>query len=185
VASVGLDSRPGLREIAIGHALWLAGRSGALYAAARLRRARDSYDAARDFDLRDPAAGPWATTPFLIRRLGDPAVAGRRRRNYSVLLAGLADLVPPPFADLPAGASPFMLPIAVPDRARAIPRLRAHGVVALDFWAVAHPSLPRAGFPQAAARRAGTIGLPVHQELRDSDLRRVIAAARDVTSGAP
>ena len=181
---VGLDRRLGLRELGWQHAMWVAGRLRAFYAGARLRRSGGAYDPAQDFDLRDPSGGPWATTPFLIRRLSDPEVASRRRRHYSVLLEGLADLVPAPFARLPDGACPFMLPISVARKGEVLARLRRHGVVGLDFWAVPHPSLSDGDFPDAASRRAATVGLPVHQELRESDLERIIVAAREATPSA-
>jgi CelD/BcsL family acetyltransferase involved in cellulose biosynthesis len=57
-------------------------------------------------------------------------------------------------------------------------RLASNGVYALDFWSVPHPSLPAADFPAAAELRRRVVGLPVHQELRSSDVERMVRATR-------
>jgi hypothetical protein len=48
----------------------------------------------------------------------------------------------------------------------------------VDFWGVAHPSLPAAAFPVAKRLRASIVGVPVHQELRGRDLERIVTAVR-------
>lgn len=177
--AVGLDRRPGVGPLVRQHGMWWAGRSSVVYAAtAPLRRSRP-YKPELDFALRDPHSAPWATTPFLLRRISDPAAAKRRRENYRLLLSRLSELVPEPFGDLPDGASPFAFPIQVDDKVRLLARLRRQGINALDLWSVPHPSLARELFPGAAFRRATTVGLPVHQELRRSDLGRVASAVSD------
>lgn len=176
--SVGLDRRPGALALARRHGMWLAGRSGLAYAASAPLRRPKPYDAARDFELRDPASAPWSHTPFLLRRIADPAAAAQRRRNYALLRTGLADLVAAPFVELPGGASPFVFPIAVSDKPAALARMRERGVGGLDLWGVPHPALPAERFPGAAARRASTIGVPVHQELRSADLDRIMTVVR-------
>ena len=175
--SVGLDRRIGVGPLARRHARWLAGRSALLYSAARPVRPRPKpYDPLRDFELRDPQSAPWRHTPFILRRIADPDAAARRRENYRVLLDGLRDVVLAPFATLPDGASPFVFPITTPDKEAVLARLRQQGISALDLWSVPHPSLPADQHPCAAARRASTLGLPVHQELRRFDLDRIVAA---------
>ena len=59
-------------------------------------------------------------------------------------------------------------------------RLEDAGIRAFDFSSVGHPALPHARFVGADRRRARTIGLPVHQELRPRDIEwiaKVVAAA--------
>ena len=177
-APVGLDTRLGAVELARRHGMWLAGRSGIAYAASRPLRRPKPYDPVGDFDLRDPESAPWAHTPFVLRRISDPAAAGQRRHNYATLGAALDELVAAPFAHLAPGASPFVFPIAVEAKAGVLARLREHGIVGLDLWSLPHPSLPVERFPGAASRRATIIGLPVHQELRPVDLERIVAAVR-------
>lgn len=180
--AIQLDRRPGLADLARQHAVWVAGRSSGAYAAARLRRRTGAHDPVAEIALRDPQAGPWSTTCFVLRRLVDPQIAARRRSHYRALMEALGDLVAPGFGDPPDGASPFMFPIQIDGKAAALEVLRRHGVIALDFWANPHPSLPVDAFPGAARRRAGTIALPVHQELRRRDLDRIVAAVRRATS---
>ena len=174
-----LDPRPGVRVLARKHAAWAASRSAFLarLAALRSRLGRDAvFDPERDRSLRDPEAMPWSTTRFLLRRVVDDTVAPRRRANYHVLLGGLAALASPGFGSLPEGASPFLFPVETSDKAGLLEHLRARRIEAIDVWSAPHPSLPVDGFPAVAARRARTVGLPVHQELMRRDLDRIIAS---------
>jgi dTDP-4-amino-4,6-dideoxygalactose transaminase/CelD/BcsL family acetyltransferase involved in cellulose biosynthesis len=160
------------------HALWLASRWSAAGAAVRAAQARrGEYDPGRDFALGDPAAGPAAATLRLISRVAYLDAAARRRANYRRLAEALGEAVPAPFDRLPPGASPFALAVAAQDRAGLLARLRAAGVEPLDLWSVPHPALPAGEHPGAARRRATTVALPVHQELRPDDLERIAAAA--------
>jgi dTDP-4-amino-4,6-dideoxygalactose transaminase/CelD/BcsL family acetyltransferase involved in cellulose biosynthesis len=115
---------------------------------------------------------------FLLRRLvgGDPRA--RRRANYRTLLAELAGQVPEPFARLPEGAAPFVLPVESDDQRALLRRLERHGIDALDFRAGLQPGLPVERFPNATRLGTRTVGLPVHQELRPQDLARIVAATR-------
>jgi dTDP-4-amino-4,6-dideoxygalactose transaminase len=157
----------------------LAGRSDLAYAATAPFRHPRPYEPALDFALRDPDSAPWGITPFLLRRISDPAVAERRRDNYRLLVSRLREHVPEPFGDLTDGASPFAFPIQVEAKGRFLARLRQWGVNALDLWSVPHPALATERFPGAASRRATTVGLPVHQELRRRDLERIVTAVGD------
>ena len=162
-------------RLGLEHAAWVAGRSRAAGGlVSRLRPSRP-YDAAADRDIGVPRPAS-AATLLALRRVADPAVAERRRENYELLLARLGDRVAPPFDVLAPGACPLVLPIAAADKPALLRRLRAQGIRALDLWSVPHPSLPRDGFPRAAALRRTLVGLPVHQELRRRDLERIAAA---------
>ena len=177
--SVGLDRRIGVGPLMRQNGMWLAGRSGVVYAAsAPLRSKPAPYEPPRDFDLRDPHSAPWRHTRFVLRRVSDPAAAERRRESYRLLLSRLGELVPEPFSELAEGASPFAFPIRAPNKGACLARLRERGVNALDLWSVPHPSLPAERFPGAASRRKTTVGLPVHQELRRADLERIVGAVR-------
>jgi peroxiredoxin/dTDP-4-amino-4,6-dideoxygalactose transaminase len=165
------------RALARNAAKWLAHRWGFL---ARLRPGGGGgggFDAAAEFALGDPDAPPSASSLFLLRRLCRIDAAAVRRGNYRRLLELLGgDRVPPPFDRLQEGSCPFAFPVRTDDKLGLIRHLSRQGIGALDMWALPHPLLPAARFPGAMRRRENTAGLPVHQELRSSDLERIAAA---------
>jgi dTDP-4-amino-4,6-dideoxygalactose transaminase/CelD/BcsL family acetyltransferase involved in cellulose biosynthesis len=168
----------GLLGLTKRHGVWAAQHShGLARIGARLRN-REHYDTRKDFALGDPGAAPTSATLFLLPRLAHAQVAPRRRGNYAFLLEDLAEQVPTPFDSLPAGASPFAFPIESQNKERLLARLADRGIEAVDLWSAPHASLPASSFPGAASRRARTIILPVHQDLRPADLERIAAAVR-------
>jgi len=173
-----LDRRPGIGPLARKHGAWLASRSAVLAGAHARLRPPKGRDVRLDFGLRGRDDMPWSTTLFLLRRLADATVARRRRANYQAMLDSLGDLVAAPFGRLPAGASPFLFPVETHDKATALERLRVQRVEALDVWSAGHPTLPSEGYPDAEARRARTVGLPVHQELTRRDIDQIATAVR-------
>jgi dTDP-4-amino-4,6-dideoxygalactose transaminase len=176
-----LDPRIGVAAVARQHAAWVAQRvppaTLALQAVQRRRAARRSSGGV-DIALRDPEAGVWRSLPFLLRRVVDDSIAAQRRANYADIAARLPAPISAPFRELPAGASPFGLPIEVDDKGHVLDVLRHRGIQATNFWSVAHPSLPEADFPEVARARRCTVLLPVHQELRASDRDAIVAAVR-------
>jgi dTDP-4-amino-4,6-dideoxygalactose transaminase len=174
----GTDRRLGLAALASRHAVWLAQRSSlAATAASAARRTAAPYDPAADFALRPHADPPWRSIPALLRRLDYRDVARRRLENYKALLEALGDSVPGPFRRPPDGSSPWAFPVATGDKQALLERLSRHGVKGADFWSVPHPSVPAEDFARAAALRESIVCLPVHQELRPSDLERIAGAA--------
>ncbi len=168
--------RLGVAGLLRSHALWLAGRSALATAAAAAFERDGPYSAEEDFRLGSPQP-PLSVTLSLAPRV-PLDVAARRRAHYRLLLEELREDVPQPFDRLPAGSSPFAFPVTSPRKSELVDRLARAGVRGLDFWSVPHPSLAEERFPAAAERRATTVGLPVHQELRLVDIERVALAAR-------
>jgi dTDP-4-amino-4,6-dideoxygalactose transaminase len=166
-----------LRQLASRHEAWLTSKS---LLAARLRdRSRARWvPSARSFRLGKVHAALSPAIPYLLPRLVEPDPAARRRRNYRQLLAELAGRVPPPLAVLPDGASPYFFPIQTADKPGLLALLEEQQIDAVDFWALAHPSLPAVAFPVSAQLRASVVGVPVHQELRSRDLERIAAVLR-------
>lgn len=162
--------RLGLARVAKSHAAWLVERWALPARSAGRLAPVVPYDPEADFALGDPTLGPSAMTRFLLARMGDEAVAERRRQNYRRLLARLVELVPSPFDRLPDGACPLALPIESEEKGTLLRQLAARRLRGLNLWSVPHPGLPKERFPKAARRRARTLGLPVHQELSDSRL---------------
>jgi dTDP-4-amino-4,6-dideoxygalactose transaminase len=166
----------GLGAAARRNALWLLQRSARLSALAPDAPSQP-YDPKADFALGDPDSPPVLVSMALLRRIVDGEAAAHRRQHYATILAELSDRASPPFDRVPAGASPFAFPMETDDKEDALRRLAAHGILGLDFWSVPHSTLDVARFPEAARRRARTVALPVHQELKPHDLRRIVAAA--------
>jgi dTDP-4-amino-4,6-dideoxygalactose transaminase len=162
----------GVTRMARRHGTWLVSRSGPLATLGRHLQHRGGY-VPEGFGLGDPDQGPFRTTRYLLPRIADPAAAQRRRFNYAFLLEELGAAVPAPFDRLSGSESPFAFPVETKGKEKVLGALESSGIGALDFWARPHHMLPVEQFPALARRRARTIGLPVHQELRRSDLDRI------------
>ncbi|MCW2673420.1 MAG: hypothetical protein JWP14_2009 [Frankiales bacterium] len=141
-----------------------------------LPRRSGVYDHRADVAIREVSRRPSALSRALLPRAGAAQAAAGRRAAYVTLLPALQHLVLGPFAALPDGASPFVFPIAVRDKAAALRHLGVQGIDALDLWSVGHSALGDGGELVRSLRRH-VLGLPVHQWLSASDLARVVAAA--------
>ena len=176
-----VDTAPGMIDatsLLKRHAAWLEARSARAAGLAQRLRSETDYTPAEDFDLGDPYRHPARSTLALLPLVVEADAAARRRVNYEILLHELGDLIDSPFGVLPAGASPFAFPLDVDDKSPFLEKLADRGISGLNFWSVPHPALPVDAHPNAARRRARTIGLPVHQELRTEDLERIVDAVR-------
>lgn len=129
-----------------------------------------------EFDLGDPSMPPSSMTSRLIYRILDESTAEFRRQNYRFLLKYLGDMVPTPFSLLPEGASPFAFPIEVSEPRVFLDRLKSKGILGLLFWLNPHPSLPVEKFPRSKMLRERVLALPVHQELTETDLIKIVNA---------
>jgi perosamine synthetase len=175
--AVGRSRRTGIGRLGHLHAAWLGQRFGWIESLRRLRPA-PVFDASAHDDLGDPDAPIAAATAYLLPRIAGDWVARRRRSNYRRLLRDLGSHVQSPFDQVSDGASPWFFPVQTDDKTGLLRHLAAHGVSGIDLWSVPHPLLPTERFPDARRRRSRTVVLPVHQELKESDLDRIADAAR-------
>lgn len=159
-------------------ALWAAQRSASLGRLADRGRGGGEFDAAKAMEL-SPPAGPARVTAALLPRLDYDRIRDRRRRNYAHLLERLGALVPRPFDRLADGAVPWLFPVSVRDKAGLLAHLERAGILATDFWSAGHRLLDDDDAAPASHRRARTVALPVHQELGEAELERIVAAVRD------
>ena len=136
----------------------------------------EAVDASVAFSIVDPGRGPSAASMWLLQRLTRPGIASARAANYEWLLARLEDLVVEPFRRHPAEGCPFGLPVRTHSKPHFMRHLAAWGISGLDFWSVPHPSVPAGRFPAIDRLRETTVVLPVHQQLRQSDLERLARA---------
>jgi dTDP-4-amino-4,6-dideoxygalactose transaminase len=167
--SNGGHGRLALAPLAKRHARWLMSRSAALDGL--LSGLERPYEG--DFALGS-VRGASAATRALLRRTARPSAAATRRGNYRLLLDRFADRVPMPFATLPAGASPLFFPVATNGEPGLAERLDRAGIEARPFWPVLHRLLPVESFPGARAWHERFVALPVHQELRATDIDRIL-----------
>lgn len=126
-------------------------------------------------------------SPFARRALdtADPAaIRQRRRRNYAQLVRRLVEdpRLDIPFANLPEGASPLFLPVALDRRDIFEAALLEMGVEPFVFGRNLHPTLDVERFGEAAWLSRNIIGLPVHQELDEEDIAS-LAERVDVALG--
>ncbi len=169
------DPGPGPSALARRHGLWLAQRSSVFTSLALRRSGGSRYD----FELSKLDSMPWSSVARLLPRLAAQDAAAGRRANYRTLSRELGDLVPEPFRDLPPGASPFFFPVRSERKEALLARLAERGVKALDVWSGSHAAHSESERRDVARRRATTVGIPVHQELRIDDLDRIVAAVAD------
>lgn len=173
----------GLSAAAKRHAVFLAGRNRRLGAVMRSRSAgAGGYDPQRDFDLGDPERSATRVTLPLLRRLAVADVPARRAATYARLASELSPWVAAPWNRDPGEASPFALPVRVRDKPTVLASLRSEGIGAVDLWSIPHPALDPGEHPIATERRATTVLLPVHQELRPVDVERIVEVTRRVMS---
>ena len=162
---------------------WLAQRSKLFSTAHELVGGHHQQLWGQDFDLGDPFTPASRMTSMIVRRLADPDAAARRRSNYRFLAEELGDRLRPLFPDIPEGSSPVAFLFRLEPEEQAVMRkeLGEHGVRLANFWMVPHPSLPEEGFERTRSLRLSVVGLPVHQELRSQDLRRIVTSLRAAT----
>jgi len=165
-----------LLSLGLEHALWLATRTRTVawisdHRAPRLGTIEYTMGLG---EPKLPSGGTLAALPRVV----DATAAERRRENFRRYLELLPGLVVPAFTDVPEGASPFTFPAVFQDKPNALERLRRRRVRALNLWSAQHPSVPAGAFPRALELRRTVVGLPVHQELREGDVERVLEAVR-------
>lgn len=175
------SARWGGGHLAIRHGSWLAQRWPLVGALRRRFDSRSGYDSSSDFELGDPTRGVFGSTRFLLPRVAAEDASFRRYANYLTLSRELGDSIPEEFPALLHGASPFGFPVATEEKETHLTRLACRGIVALNFWSRAHPSLDPSRYPRATDLRNKIVILPVHQELGSSELRRIIDAVQEST----
>jgi dTDP-4-amino-4,6-dideoxygalactose transaminase len=177
--------RLGALNVAFRHGSWLAQRDRFLAGIHSFLSQNREPVPGSDFDLGDPDSRPSMATTYLIPQLIHAEAAQRRRRNYLSLVEELGDLVRPLFETIPEGSSPVALPIVIEARQQAVLHvwLRKFGITAANFWQVPHPSLPEQRFRRSRSLRSNLVGLPVHQELPEEALERIVRAIRTFHHG--
>lgn len=135
-----------------------------------------------DGSLRFPdAVLEWGVAPSVERalsRVSPEPVAAARRRNFARLLdarARFADCEPL-IGELPPGVCPLYFPVVTEDPAGLLRRLGREAVSAVQWWDDFHPAVPWARFPEARRLKESVVVLPIHQDLGEAHMDRIVAA---------
>jgi dTDP-4-amino-4,6-dideoxygalactose transaminase len=120
----------------------------------------------------------------LLRKESYSIIVARRRLNYRLLDEAVRRF-PGVVANgwpLEEGACPLCYVIDTDNRDRFVRDLRRRNVSPYVFGASPHPLLPISEFPHAAYLRTRLMGLPVHQQLSEQDLGRIVTEFREVVA---
>jgi perosamine synthetase len=116
-----------------------------------------------------------------IATTAEPAhIIQRRRQNYLALDQALTG-VPgyrKLFAGLPEGVCPLYLPIWVDRREQLMSAMYRPGVETFRFGATPHPIIGDALRADSRRLRENILGLPIHDQVSESDIARMAEILR-------
>jgi dTDP-4-amino-4,6-dideoxygalactose transaminase len=173
---------------AVGDILTLAALAPAVAGSELLERvypggATAGYDP-DDEDLGfDSSILGWGIAPYsagLLRRLDCRGIADRRRHNYRVLANGLQRMgAEPLLPEVETHTCPLFLPLVVERRSEVFKYLIDRRIYPALWWNQRHPAVDWSEFPDAAGLKQRVLALPVHQDVDDEQIERVLAVLRD------
>ncbi len=126
--------------------------------------------------LADPElTGTSTVSERLLATIDLAASAEQRRANYAALLDALPAPLEPLFGELPAGVSPLLLSVTVPEGRRdalraALIRRRVYCPV---HWAPLPPEIDPERFPDEHRLSREILGLPIDQRYEPADMQRL------------
>lgn len=135
----------------------------------------------------NPARANWSMS-WLARatmaRLDLEDIVAIRRRNYQRLADGIRHIsgVRALFMTLPDGTCPLFFPIALKDANSIQKQLDEGGVGTKYFWSYFHDIFPREQFPFETELKESVLVLPVHQDLQQTDIDRILKVLTQVMS---
>lgn len=179
------------RMRAVRAALWLPLKAkDAAWSLLKSRRAQapalspDSSDSSFDFDPAwlDKRSSWFART---VTRLASPSrIAAARRANYERIGKALRALPGgrPLYARLPQGTCPWAFPFVADDPEGLCARLRAANVPVVGFGRTLWPGVDATVCAASAELSRRVLAFPCHQELREQELARMLAAIAQALS---
>jgi dTDP-4-amino-4,6-dideoxygalactose transaminase len=120
--------------------------------------------------------GAAASVEQALHRARPQAIVAARRRNFARLLSAgvrFTDCVPL-IGELPPGVCPLYFPVLAENPLALVRRLQRHAVSAAPWWDQFHPAVPWRQFPEARRLKARIVVLPIHQDLQDAHMDRII-----------
>ncbi len=171
---------PGLEKLlrlplALKDRLWRALRRGAAVALTPA-----SSDSSYDFDPRWVDRRSALFSRLLTRLVPRTRIAARRRAHYAAYATALAGLpgCHPLYAELPAGACPWLFALVVEDADGLAARLSAAGVPLTRFGNPPWPGVTADTCANSAMLARQVLGFPCHQELREDEAAWIVARVR-------
>jgi len=149
--------------------------------------ARDTLDGSFGYDSK---VLRWGMTPLAQRILDNVDLEGvveRRRSNFEMLLEALgrSDRLRPLLGSLPEGVCPLNFPALVSSGGpELVGRLQKRGIAASMWWTQFHPAVPWQDFPDSSFLKSHVVALPIHQDLDESQMLRMIEELRSSSLGA-
>lgn len=113
---------------------------------------------------------------LFLRPVSVERIVQQRRKNYALLLEEIHwnQEMTPLFKQCTEGVCPLCLPVCVRNSDIWNTRLNRNGIYPFIFGRFAHPAFVAGNFPQSKAFRQGILGLPVHQQLEEDDMKAII-----------
>ena len=141
------------------------------------------YDPDDDDFGFDGAILEWGMAPYsrgLLDRLEWRGIADRRRHNYRVLAAGVREVAgcELPLPELDDHTCPLFLPVLVGRRMEVFRHLIREQIFAAMWWDQRHPAADWSELPEAVHLKERLLALPVHQDVDDEQLGRVLSVLR-------
>lgn len=104
-----------------------------------------------------------------------------RRDNFLYLAEHFPDsaALRPLFAALPQNTCPLFFPVRCAEPRALQQHLAAARIESKWFWSFVHPTLRQEDFPEESRLKQTVVALPIHQDLAEDDLDRILATLRD------
>lgn len=146
-------------------------------------RATGCYDPDDEDYGFDSAVLGWGMARYaegLLRRLEWRGIAERRRHNYRALAGALREVegCRLPLPEVEDHTCPLFLPVLVDRRREVFRHLIRQRIYAAVWWDQRHPAVDWEEFPEALELKEHVLALPVHQDVDDGQLERIVAALR-------
>ena len=125
------------------------------------------------WDLGDVNVAMSSICNTVMKRLDYDRIRRRRRENFLLLRQKLEGRVTMLREDLDEGVCPLFFPILVRDKHAAAKALWQRGIGAVEFWNEVRPRAERDGGPGAQYLRAHVLELPIHQDVRPSQVEYI------------
>lgn len=127
-----------------------------------------------------------STSKAVIALAAKSRVYTERRRNYSALLEGLADLprCRPLYPALQPSVAPYVFPLIVDDSQTVFPALKRLAIPISRFGEYLYESFDRSACPVSAKFSRSLLQFPCHQAMKQDELAWLIATVRRVVLGS-